>query len=180
MTITLLLTGPPGCGKTTIIRRLVSHFSNTAGGFYTQEILEEGVRKGFKIVTIDNQSAILAHVDIRSPHRVGKYGVDLQALENLGVCAIQKAVANHALVIIDEIGPMEILSKAFREVVVDTLSGDTTVLGSIARRSDPFLVQVKALPRVMLVEIHPTNREAIFERLRAQLQKVGFVDNHLS
>jgi nucleoside-triphosphatase len=159
---------------------LVSHFSNTAGGFYTQEIREDGVRKGFEIVTIDNQRAILAHVDIRGPHHVGKYGVDLQALENLGVCAIRKAEATHALVIIDEIGPMEILSKAFRQAVLEILSGEATVLGSIARRSDPFIEQVKALPGVRLVEIHPTNREAIFDRLLAQLQKVGFLNNNLS
>jgi nucleoside-triphosphatase len=77
---TILLTGLPGCGKTTLIRKVISRSSTPTGGFYTQESREpyynpaNGIRKGFEIITLDGRRGILAHVDIHDPMRVGKYG----------------------------------------------------------------------------------------------------------
>ncbi len=84
MTKKVLLTGRPGCGKTTLIKRVVSELARPAGGFYTEEIRAHGERLGFKIITLDGQEALLAHVDFKTPERVGKYGLDLSALENSG------------------------------------------------------------------------------------------------
>ncbi|MDI6815242.1 MAG: nucleoside-triphosphatase, partial [Dehalococcoidales bacterium] len=72
-----LLTGRPGTGKTSIIKQAVAKMKGRAGGFYTEEIRSQGVREGFRLVTLDGQSAILAHIDIHSQYRVSKYGVDI-------------------------------------------------------------------------------------------------------
>ena len=74
-----LLTGSPGAGKTTLIREVVSRLKARAGGFYTQELRVGGVRQGFKIITLNGQDAILSHVSISTPHRVSKYGVDIDS-----------------------------------------------------------------------------------------------------
>ncbi len=110
MTKKVLLTGRPGCGKTTLIKRVVSELARPAGGFYTEEIRAHGERLGFKIITLDGQEALLAHVDFKTPERVGKYGLDLSALETVGVEALREAVHARQLVVIDEIGPMELRS----------------------------------------------------------------------
>src|SRR5438132_14345400 len=113
-----LLTGRPGCGKTTLIKRIVSDLALPVGGFYTQEIRERGQRVGFKLITLDGKEAVFAHVDFPAavgPERVGKYGLDLSALEAIGVAAIRDAVRAERLTVIDEIGPMEIRSSSFRE-----------------------------------------------------------------
>ncbi|MBU4178886.1 MAG: hypothetical protein KJ625_02965, partial [Actinobacteria bacterium] len=69
----LLLTGKPGCGKTTVIRRAVDGRSD-AGGFYTGEVREGGRRTGFSITTLDGRSGILAGTDIESSVHLGRYG----------------------------------------------------------------------------------------------------------
>jgi nucleoside-triphosphatase len=159
MSPTILLTGKPGCGKTTLIRRLLEDYPGGVGGFYTQEIREGGRRKGFEIITLDGGHGILAHVDIQSSQRLGKYRLDLHALERLAVPAIREAAARGALVVIDEIGPMEIRSKEFRQVVIQTIQRGAKVLGTIVRRSTPFTDEIKRMPGVQVIEITIANRQ---------------------
>ena len=116
MTI-VLLTGAPGSGKTTAVQRIVAALQRDADGFTTREIRKSRARWGFEIVTLDGQDGLLAHVEIRGGLRVGRYGVDLSALEEIGIERIEAAVRRGALVVIDEIGPMEILSAPFRQAV---------------------------------------------------------------
>ena len=97
-----LLTGRPGTGKTSLIKQAVAGMRGKAGGFYTEEIRGQGVRLGFKLITLNGKSAILAHVGIHSPYRVSKYGVDTDGLERVGVSALYKAAEECDLVIIDE------------------------------------------------------------------------------
>ena len=100
----VLLTGRPGCGKTTLIKRVVNELALPAGGFYTEEIRQSGQRVGFKIITLDGEEAVLAHVDFNTKQRVGKYEIDLHALESIGTEAIRIAVQARQLVVIDESG----------------------------------------------------------------------------
>jgi nucleoside-triphosphatase len=92
MTKKLLLTGQPGCGKTTLIKRVVNDLAPSAGGFYTEEMREAGTRVGFKLITLDGKEAVFAHVDFKTPRRLGKYGLDLSALETVGIEALCTAV----------------------------------------------------------------------------------------
>lgn len=155
----ILLTGDPGIGKTTLLRDILRDRNLPAGGFYTREVRVEGTRVGFEIVTLDGMVGRLAHIESGSKLRVGRYGVDLEALEQIGVPAIQHAMEDQILVVIDEIGPMEIYSEVFRTVVMRALSADVTLFGTIVKRSVPFADQVKMQPRVKLIEVTVRNRE---------------------
>jgi nucleoside-triphosphatase len=171
MTRAILLTGAPGSGKTTLICRILAGLSISASGFYTQELRAGGARQGFEIITLDGRRGTLAHVNIGGRHRVGKYGVDLAALEAIGVAAIREAVAGGKLVVIDEIGPMEMLSEPFRRAVVEALDSPSPVLGAIARRSTPFTDAIKARPDVTVIEVTPANRDALPAQIISRLQK---------
>ncbi len=96
-----LLTGRPGTGKTSIIKQAVAGMKGKAGGFYTEEMRSRGVREGFRLVTLDGQSAILAHISIHSPYLVSKYGVDIDSLDRVGVSALRQAAQQCDLVVID-------------------------------------------------------------------------------
>jgi nucleoside-triphosphatase len=167
----ILLTGNPGCGKTTLIQRVIARLAAPAGGFYTQEIREQGVRKGFEIVTLDERRGILAHVDIHSPKKINKYGVNISALDEIAATTIRDAVAARKIVIIDEIGPMEILSERFCQAVMHALQSDTVVFGTIVKRNVPFTDQIKAMPTVTLIEVRRENREALLDHILTLLEK---------
>jgi nucleoside-triphosphatase len=161
----VLLTGRPGCGKTTLIKRVVNNLPQGAGGFYTEEIRDSGTRAGFKIVTLDREEVVFAHVDFKTPEHIGKYRLDLSALETVGVDAVCEAVRRRQLVVIDEIGPMEIRSKIFREEVNEALNSEVPVLATIFARSLAFTDAIKSRPDVTLIEVRPDNRERLVSEL---------------
>ena len=73
----IILSGKPGVGKTTLVKKLASQIYGPICGFYTEEILKNGTRVGFRAVSLDNrEEAVLVHADIKSPHRLGKYKVN--------------------------------------------------------------------------------------------------------
>jgi nucleoside-triphosphatase len=163
----ILLTGRPGVGKTTIVRNVLARWEAGAGGFYTEEIREQGRRTGFRLVTLDGAEGILASVNISSPYCVGKYGVDLGDLERVGVEALYRAMRQPevSLLVVDELGRMELFSPAFREAVLAALDSPKLVLGTVMARSHPWVDAVKARPDVSLVEVTPLNRSTLPEQI---------------
>ena len=168
MTRKVLLTGRPGCGKTTLIKRVVDKLSLLACGFYTEEIRERGQRVGFKIITFAGEESVLAHVDFKIANRVGKYGLDLSGLEIIGIAALRRAVATRDLVVIDEIGPMEIRSRVFCDAVNEALESNVPVLGTISVPPNPFTNAIKNRRDITIVEVRPNNRDQLVSELSEQ------------
>jgi nucleoside-triphosphatase len=166
-----LLTGRPGCGKTTLIRRLVEALGASAGGFYTGEIRRQGRREGFSLTTLDGQTATLASIHIAGRHRVSKYGVDVQALDAVGVPAIERATAEAELVVVDEIGKMELFSNRFRQAVLGAVESGKPLLGTIMLAPHPWADAVKARPEVSLVVLTEASRRQVEAELVALLQE---------
>jgi len=143
-----------------------------AGGFYTEEIRSQGVREGFRLVTLDGETAILAHVKIHSPHRVGKYGVDIEALDGVGVPALQRAAQQCTLVVVDEIGKMELFSPRFREAVSQVVASGKKVLGTIMLNPNPFADAIKRQPNVNLLTVTRENYETVLAELLRWVEDV--------
>ena len=161
-----LLTGQPGTGKTSLIKQAIAEMKGKAGGFYTEEIRNQGVRQGFKLVTLEGQTAILAHIYFQSPYRVGKYGVDVDSLDKVGVSALNQAMQECDLVVIDEIGKMELYSVKFREAVSSILKSGQRLLGTIMLKPNPYADAIKRQPQVNLVTVTRTNHQPVLEELR--------------
>ena len=158
-----LLSGGPGVGKTTIIRQAISKFSGKAGGFYTEEIRNQGIREGFRLITLDGQNAILAHIAISSQHRVGKYGVDIASLERIGVTALHEAIRKQDLIVVDEIGKMELFSLHFQAAVRAAIESGKKVLGTIMLNPHPWADKIKHQPEVAVVIVTKANRSQVQE-----------------
>lgn len=161
----ILLTGPPRCGKSTLVENLLHPLDPSFRGFFTREIREKGRRAGFLIITLDGREGILAHERTRNRPKVGKYGVHLEELERLAVPSMIPSHANE-IVIIDEIGKMECLSTLFRQTLVQILNSPNRVMATIALKGTPFIEEVKSRQDVILLEISEANRNALAEFLR--------------
>ena len=164
----LLLTGPPGVGKTTVIRRVAEKLAGRKlGGFITEEIRSGGERVGFRLQTFDGASLILAHVENRSPHRIGRYGVDLRALESMADRALDPSSAE--IFLLDEIGRMECLSPRFVQSATALLDSGKPVVATIAAQGAGFIERVKARPGAELWTVTRANREDLPAKVLARL-----------
>ena len=168
-----LLTGQPGSGKTSMIKQAIGGMTGKVGGFYTEEIRSRGVRQGFRLVTQDGDSAILAHVDVHSPYRVSRYGVDIDSLDRVGVSALRRAVQHCDLVVADEIGKMELFSASFRETVLQIIDSGKRVLGTIMLAPNPWADAIKLKPRVNLVAVTRANHDQVLAELSHWLNATG-------
>lgn len=165
-----LLTGGPGSGKTTIIKEVLSKAEKSAGGFYTEEIRSQGIRQGFRIITLDGKSAILAHIGIHSPYRVSKYGVDIGSLDEVAVPALREAIQSRDIVVIDEIGKMELFSPSFRDAVIETLESVKKILGTIMLAPHPWADKVKQRPEVEIIPVTRFNHGKVAEQVLGWLE----------
>jgi nucleoside-triphosphatase len=166
---TILLTGRPGVGKTTIIREIAAQLGHAAGGFYTAEIREAGRRRGFRIVTLDGKEGILAHVDLKSQPCVSRYGVNLKDLEEIGVAALLRSVVKGSCVVVDEIGKMELFSQTFRDAVLAAVEAHSPVVGTVMKSRSRWTDALKALPQVTILEVTEANRDLMARRVLKML-----------
>lgn len=162
----IFITGRPGCGKTSLIKELIRELNLDAAGFYTQEIREGNVRKGFKIITLNGKEGILAHVNIKSSYRVSKYKVNLKDLERIGVKSILDALKENKIVIIDEIGKQEMCSTKFRETTISALNSKNKILGTIKLTYDPFTDKIKKRSDTAIFKLTEENKAEIKEKIK--------------
>jgi len=165
MSKNILVTGPPRCGKSTLIERVVDRIHKPMTGFFTREIREKGRRVGFSITTLDGKMGVLAHQDMRGKYKVGKYGVNLNDVDEIAVPSMIPAKSNE-IVVIDEIGKMECFSALFRQTLLRILDSENPVIGSIALKGGTFIQQVKERRDVLLVYVTEKNRNALVDSAR--------------
>ena len=158
----IFLEGRPGIGKTTLLRTIADRIAFLGiGGFYTEEIREQGRRVGFRIETFTGQSGIFAHVAYSTGPRVGKYRVDMATFEKIGVNGLKQALTESQIILIDEIGKMELFSKEFQEIVLRCLDSVKPLIATVMSRSHPFVDRVKARPDVHWVNVTVENRDKL-------------------
>lgn len=159
----ILFTGLPGCGKSTLIEKIIQRIETPATGFFTREIREKGQRVGFTINTLDCKYGLLAHKHIKSNYMVGKYGVNMAVIDKIVVPSMIPERPD-ALVVIDEIGKMECFSALFRKTLVKVLDSNHRVIGSISLKGDRFIQKIKAREDVLLVHVSKHNRDELVDK----------------
>jgi len=170
------LTGRPGIGKTTVLLRIVKILKEKGlkvGGIISREIRRDNSRIGFKLIDLESgREGWLAHVKQPNGPRVGKYRVCMKDLESIGVKAILKAVKEADIVVIDEVGPMEMFSECFKKAVAEALNSEKIVLGTVHYRiKDSFTAIIKAKGDIEVVEVTIKNREILPENIARKVSE---------
>jgi nucleoside-triphosphatase len=165
----LLLEGPPKAGKTTIIERLVKLLVGAGvlvGGFVTREVLgEDGRRVGFKVRDLEGPEAWLAHQDLDTGIRVGRFGVDLAAFEQVGLAALEKATRlaqdQGGVAIIDEIACMELASPGFVQSIEAIFACPAAVVATVHTSGHPVTDALKRRNEIELITVAKANRDSL-------------------
>jgi nucleoside-triphosphatase len=161
----IFLTGEPGLGKTTIIRNVVQGLQNrgiVVGGMISSEIREDDRRIGFQLEDVStHEVGILAKSNqtVLGAPMVGRYSVNLADIERVGVAAIKRATLNAEVVVVDEIGPMELKSPEFVHAVEEALASRKSFLGTLHKRSShPLIHAIRTNPNHELIQVTVANR----------------------
>jgi len=158
-----LITGSSGVGKTTLLKDLAELLGDRAGGFLTIEVRDGGIRVGFDIHSFDGHSGVLARAGLQSRYHVGRYGVDIDSFERIAIPAL-KPISNKIL-IIDEIGKMELHSDRFRDALLFALDSECIVFAAIMQSKHPFADSIKSRSDSKIFELTRANRDTLLERL---------------
>lgn len=181
----LLVTGPPGVGKTTLVTRVLESLKNShpylnVQGFYTREIRQGTERVGFEVVTIDGCKGLLASTTYSSPESlkwptVGRYRVDVASFESLALSQLQMR-EDTSLFIIDEVGKMEMFSSSFFPAVLRILESNVPVLASIPLprfgRDIPGVARLRNHPGATIYTLSTSNRDGIKDQILSELAGV--------
>ena len=162
------ITGMPGVGKTRALLKIIGALEKSGyivEGMITKPITKKKTRVGFYVADWQTgEKEVFAHIDFETKEKVGDYGVDLDALEKIGVPAIEKAITDDEVdvIVIDEIGKMEMLSEKFCEIVTEALDSDKPIMVTLHKKSrTPLLQDVRRRDDIRILEVTPVNRNLL-------------------
>lgn len=166
----LLITGSPGVGKTTLLLRVIEGLrakGYSVGGMISREVRTLGARVGFEVTDLSSGNrGWLASVHEERGPQVGKYRVNIDDLNAVGVRAILRACEKLDVVVVDEIGPMELFSEEFREAVKKVVEGEKLLVATIhSRMSGGLIDSIKKREDSEIHVVTSENREHLREAI---------------
>ncbi len=171
------VTGSPGIGKTTVILKSLDLLKNSGfrvGGMISREVREEGNRVGFELIDLETgQKGWLAHVNQPEGPQIGKYRVNISDMDRIGAESILRAVANAQIVVVDEIGPMELHSSAFKDAVAKAVHSGKLLLGVIHQSARaPLIEQLRKRDDIEILEVTHGNRNELHKLIVEEMLAV--------
>ena len=175
----ILVTGQPGAGKTTAVRKMVDYLIQNGvkcRGFYTDEVKDGSHRIGFDIVTVpEGHRAPLSRMEgyPTSFPTVGKYRVNVESIDELAAPSLE--LEEGVVLVLDEVGRMELKSERFRAQVERLLESPTVrLIGAITAprygHRVPFCDQISSSDGVQVYNLKKSNRDDVTDDLLAQIQ----------
>jgi nucleoside-triphosphatase len=182
------ITGLPRSGKSAVLDKVVSMVvdehkanprrstsgPNVIGGMRTEAIIENGERVGYACIDIETgERGVMAHREIESRNRILGYGIDPSEIDRIGVPAIQNAVGNCKILVVDEVGKFSVESEGFVDVVRAALEYDMPTLLTLHKKSrHPLLQDIRRRDDGRILEVTPVNRALLPYKILKLIQQV--------
>jgi nucleoside-triphosphatase len=182
------ITGLPRSGKSAVLDKVVSMVidehkanprrstsgSSVIGGMRTEAIIENGERVGYACIDIETgERGVMAHREIESRNRILGYGIDPSEIDRIGVPAIQNAVGNCKILVVDEVGKFSVESEGFVDVVRAALEYDMPTLLTLHKKSrHPLLQDIRRRDDGRILEVTPVNRALLPYKILRLIQQV--------
>lgn len=158
----VLLTGEPRSGKTTIMRSLIANID----AYYIYYVISRAVwtgdeRQGFEVMTSANPNP----TKFAERQADGSYSVDSAVWDNIAV-ELEAAMKDRKIIVLDEIGPMQVKSSKFSNFVDSVLnSKHTTLFATVALNDDsPVIRRVKTHHRSTILKLLSKDNEGVILR----------------
>lgn len=147
----LFLTGNIGVGKSTAIQKFLSKTNYSYGGFETK------LRANLVVLRdlASNKTEVVAK------RNGANWEVIRTGFEGIGKSAIERALAERDIVVMDELGRFELDCKEFQKAVFSAINSDCNVVGVLKNESNPFLDRVRSLREIVIMEVTEDDREFI-------------------
>ncbi len=168
-----LVTGPPGVGKTTTVSKIILRLKSAGvivGGCSTSERRSGGARVGFEVKDLTTgRSGELASVSSKFGPRVGRYRVNLTDLAKVGAAGLDAAADSSEVIVIDEVGPMELVSPEFRRAVRRCVDSGKPILAVVHERLEDDLLNELREKATATFSLTVETRDNLTEELGAAL-----------
>jgi len=143
-------------------------------GILTEEVRTDGVRTGFKIRNLaSGEEGWLARTTLQEGPRIGNYRVNTQDLEKIGAMTLENAARGESpLVLIDEVGPMEMTSVFFRRALEEVLMSHKTIVATVKYGSRyAEIEEASRLASAKTMTMSPENRDQLLPELISMIDK---------
>ncbi|MEO5949217.1 MAG: nucleoside-triphosphatase [Candidatus Saccharimonas sp.] len=171
----ILITGKPGAGKSTVMEKLIELYDGPKRWVITREIRNnDGERVGFKAVNDAGESEVISHKhDIHSDAIVGQNQIDIAAVNRM---FSHIGHVQDEFMLIDEIGPIQLLSQDFLRVLKRLFRSRHTQLVATIHLTDKRLSRYRLANNVMLVHTSDDNRTFLPLALESVMRKHDDID----
>ncbi len=170
MAFRLAVTGPPGVGKSTLVQKCANASKLNVGGVLAREKRIKDRRVGFELLDLGSGATGMLADESGDGPQLGKYRVRLDDLDQVGAKAIEDALHSD-LIVVDEVGPMELSSKRFVAAVEKAIASDKPMLVVLHQWSQhPLAKKIRKSFRV--ITISKENRDRLAEEVASEIKKL--------
>lgn len=170
---TYVITGNVGAGKTSLIQNIVSKLKAEnicVAGIVTTRIIENDVTTGYDILNVatDEKARFLRTFGEDNQQRIGKYFIYAEGLK-LGEESLTASGAK--LMVIDEIGKLELEERGWHDALIQTISNSKSDLLLSVREEviNEVLYKYSISPKVIF-NVSEQNGDELFLKIQSELK----------
>ena len=170
MAFRLAVTGPPGVGKSTLVQKCAKASKHKVGGVLARDKRVKDRRVGFELLDLGSGAMGMLADETGDGPQLGKYRVRLDDLDRIGARAIEESLQSD-LIVVDEVGPMELSSKRFVAAVEKAIASDKPMLIVLHQWSQhPLAKKIRKTFRV--ITLSQENMDRIADEISMEMKNL--------